>query len=73
MTLTDYEIEVGKHAPSERHRLVMRLGPAHYEDFVLLMLERDPGRTVTHCLGVPVVEDPQCRGIRIDYRAAKKM
>jgi hypothetical protein len=71
-SLSDYEIEVAKHAPSERYRLIMRLGPAHYEEFVILMLERDPSRTVTHCLGVPVVEDPQCRGIRIDYKSAGK-
>lgn len=69
-SLSDYEIEVARHPPSERYRLIMRMSPTHYQEFVILMLERDPSRTVTHCLGVPVVEDAQCRGVRVEYKKA---
>lgn len=79
MTLTDYEIEVGKHVPTDRQHLVMKLSPAHYEEFVILMLEKyGPAdrrglMTVTHCMDVPVIEDAGVKGIAIVRRAASKM
>lgn len=66
LTLSDFEIEVGKHSYNERHRLVLKLGPHEYTRFVMLMLELHGTKTVTHCLGVPVVEDPKLDGIKVE-------